>query len=85
MWNIKSLYLAVLHELVTQKLKKKIFSPISFNIAQFYFHRIDREKLFEIDSLVIKIRCKMADLWHFKIFLFKHEASRSCAMHKVNV
>ena len=27
----------------------------------------------------------MADLWHFKIFLFEHEASRSCAMHKVNV
>ena len=67
------------------KIEKKIIPPISLNIAHFYFYRIDGEKLLEIDPLIIKIRCKMADLWHFKIFLFKHEASRSCAMHKVNV
>ena len=66
-WNIKSLSSAVLHELVTQKLKKKSFSSISLNIAQFYFHRLERKKLFKIDSLIIKIQYKMADLCQFKI------------------
>ena len=44
------------------KIEKIIFSPISLNIAQFYFHRIDGEKLFEIDPLIIKIGYKMADV-----------------------
>jgi len=65
--NIKSLSLAVLHELVTQKWSKKKNSSISLNIAQFYFHHVEREKLFKIDPLFIKIYYKMADLLQFKI------------------
>ena len=47
------------------KIEKKIFSSISLYIAQFYFHRVEWKKLFKIDSLIIKIGYKMADLWQF--------------------
>jgi len=46
------------------KIEKKKF-PISLNIAQFYFYRVTREKLYKIDTLIIKIGYKMADLSQF--------------------
>ena len=47
-------------------IEKKKISPILPNIAQFYFYRVDREKLYKIDTLIIKIGYKMADLSQLK-------------------